>query len=272
MSSSVNIRQASNELSTIATAFVNARKSGTALTAYPGNLPETLEESYRVQDIAIELWGDTVAGWKVGRIPDPLIKPLGSHRLAGPIFSSQVWHVTGNEVINTPIINGGFAAVEAEFLLLLGEDAPAGKIQWTKEEAAELVASANIGIEIAASPYAKINIDGPTCVVSDFGNNAGVIVGPEIENWQKRPFSEWSCETFINGELVGTGTAENIPGGPYESLRFLLELTASRGLPLKKGCIVSTGAITGIHDITTSDSSRVSFGNDGIMYHRAIAP
>lgn len=271
MSNSVSDRQTSEDLSAIAASFVSARKAGKALGAYPGTLPETLDESYKVQDAAITLWGTEIAGWKVGRIPDPLIEPLGSHRLAGPIFSNQVWAAKNRDTVSTPIIRNGFAAIEAEFLLILGEDAPADKTCWTRAEAAELVTSANIGIEIAASPYPNINIDGPTCVVSDFGNNAGVIVGPEIENWKNRPFSEWTCSTHVNGKKVGVGSAESIPDGPYESLRFLLELTARRGLPPKKGCIVSTGAATGIHDITVGDSSEVSFGSDGILYHIATA-
>lgn len=253
----------------IAEKFVTARKSGISFETYPGVLPKTLQEAYAVQDEAINLWGDDIAGWKVGRIPDHLIETLGQHRLAGPIFRRLTWQADDQSVTSTPIIKGGFAAVEAEFLLILGQDAPAEKLNWTREEAAQLVASANIGIEIAASPYPNINVDGPTCVVSDFGNNAGVIVGPEIQGWKDRDFSEWACSTTINGQLVGTGTANDIPNGPFESLRFLLELSASRGRPLKKGCVVSTGAVTGIHDIEIGDASEVSFGKDGTLHHKA---
>jgi 2-keto-4-pentenoate hydratase len=261
----------SSSLAGIAEAFVNARKKGIPLIEYPGTLPATLQDAYHCQDKAINLWGDKVAGWKVGRIPDPLIKPLGCHRLAGPIFKDQVWPAEAGKAVSSEIIRGGFAAVEAEFLLILGEDAPNTKTSWTIEEASYLVSSANIGVEIAASPYSAINIDGPTCVVSDFGNNAGVIVGPEIAGWKSRPFSEWKCSTYINGKKVGEGTAEDIPNGPFESLRFLLELTAKRGMPLKQGCIISTGAVTGIHDIFIGDSSEVFFGSDGTLRHEAVA-
>jgi len=262
---------ASANITGIADAFVKARKAGAALSQYPGDLPDTLAESYQCQDTAIAAWGTAVAGWKVGRIPDPFIEKLGCHRLVGPIFEEEVWHSKDGSPVSTPIIRGGFAAVEAEFLLILGEDAPADKLEWTREEAAALVGSANIGVEIAASPYPNINIDGPTCVVSDFGNNAGVIVGPEIDGWQTRPFKNWAVSTHINGEKVGEGTAEDIPDGPYESLRVLLEITAARGLPLKKGCIISTGAVTGIHDIEVGDLSEIFFGADGTVRHEATA-
>ena len=74
------------------------------------------------------------------------------------------------------------------------------------------------------SPLATINKIGPLCVVSDFGNNNGIIVGPEIPNWRERAMTELTCETFIDGVSVGTGMAANVPGGPLESVRFVAEV------------------------------------------------
>jgi 2-keto-4-pentenoate hydratase len=57
------------------------------------------------------------------------------------------------------------------------------------------------------------------------------------------------AETFIDGVSVGKGGAASIPGSPLAALAFLLGHVASRGRPLKKGMLVTTGASTGIHDI-----------------------
>ncbi len=37
-----------------------------------------------------------------------------------------------------------------------------------------------IGIEIASSPLQNINDYGPAVVASDFGNNAGLLLGAEV--------------------------------------------------------------------------------------------
>ena len=53
--------------------------------------------------------------------------------------------------------------------------------------------------------------------ISDFGNNYGLIVGAPIDGLLDRPFEEWTCETHINGEHIGTANASGMPGGPVES-------------------------------------------------------
>ena len=51
----------------IARAFVDARRAGVSLPAYPGDRPETLAAAYAIQDTALALWGDRrIGGWKVG--------------------------------------------------------------------------------------------------------------------------------------------------------------------------------------------------------------
>ena len=48
---------------TTARAFVEARKAGRAIAAYPGERPLDLAEAYRVQDAAISLWRRAIGGW-----------------------------------------------------------------------------------------------------------------------------------------------------------------------------------------------------------------
>ncbi|MDX1293297.1 MAG: hypothetical protein R3265_10835, partial [Hyphomonas sp.] len=62
----------------------------------------------------------------------------------------------------------------------------------------------------------------------------------------------------IDGESVGQGVATSIPGGPVESLRFMLENAARRGMPLKKGMAVSTGAVTGVHVARVGQTATVT--------------
>ena len=250
----------------IAERFVQARLSAVALPDYPGPIPSDLATAYRIQDAAIGRWPDEVAGWKVGRINPPLDARFGVGRLAGPIFSRTVRPAEG--VVRCPIIRGGFAAVEAEFVFRLGQDLPADKTAWTLAEAAEIEGELHIGVEIAGSPLKTINALGPAVVVSDFGNNTGVIVGAAIPNWRER-LTGLSCETFIDGRSVGQGGAAAIPNGPLDAVRFLAEVCARRGRPLKAGQLVSTGAATGIHDIVVGQRSRVVF-DDGLIECEAV--
>jgi 2-keto-4-pentenoate hydratase len=254
----------------IAAAFVEARLRARALGAFPGQMPRRLAESYACQDAAIALWPDRIVGWKVGLIPQELPSDPGVGRLAGPLFARQVLTASPGEVVDFPVFDGGFSAVEAEYVLRLGRDAPAGKVEWAVDEGYALVESMHIGVETAGSPLATINKLGPTVVVSDFGNNAGLILGPEIPNWRERPLGSFTCRTVVAGQLVGEGGAMSLPGGPFEALKFLLELSAHRGRPLKAGELVSTGAATGIHEIAAGQTARVEFDGDGTIDCRAV--
>ena len=91
------------------------------------------------------------------------------------------------------------------------------------------------------------------------------ILGDLLEGWGEVADETYVCEAYIDGVLVGQGSAASIPGGPMESVRFLLQHTARRGRPLKAGQLVSTGAATGIHDILAGQHGRVSFGRHGAV-------
>jgi 2-keto-4-pentenoate hydratase len=250
------------ESDAVAEQFVRARLDALALTDFPGPVPSTLNSAYAYQDRAIALWPDNVAGWKVGRIGPPWLERVGEDRLVGPIFRRAIRLAPSEQLVEFPVFTGGFAAVEAEFVFRLAADAQSDKTHWTREEAGALVSALHVGIETAGSPLATINELGPTVVVSDFGNNAGLLLGPAIPDWRTRSFESLTCETFIEDRSVGRGGASSLPGGPLAALAFALGRCARRGLPMKAGYVISTGAATGIHDIRAGQSARVKF--DGV--------
>ncbi len=252
---------------TVANAFVAARRAAAPVFEYPGRRPATLTEAYQIQDEAIALWQDALLGWKVGRIHSPDAERLGTDRLIGPIFASSVLEafdpLTAATVHEMAVFTEGFAAVEGEYLVRIAADAPAGKLDWSLEEAHAMIGGVHVGLEIASSPYARINVDGPLVTISDFGNNAGLIVGPAFEGWRRFDLADWSVETQIDGASKGQGTASGLPGGPLASLQAALAIAASRGRPLQAGLWISTGAVSGVHEARPGMTARVSFQNGG---------
>ncbi len=237
---------------------------------FPGAIPPTLGDAYRVQDAAIRRWPDRIVGWKVGYISPELREPAGDERLIGPIFAGQVQLAEPGMSLDFPVFTGGFAAVEAELVFRLGADAPADKIHWTLDEAAALVADLHVGIETAGSPLATINELGPRVVVSDFGNNAGMLLGPKISDWRAARAPLLDCASFIDDRKVGEGSVETLAGGPLIALALALSRCARNGRPLRAGQLVTTGAVTGIHDIVAGQSARVDFGVYGSLCCHAV--
>ena len=249
----------------IAARFVAARCDAAPLAEFPGSLPADLDSAYSIQDIAIANWPRRIAGWKVGRIPVELEGRFGIDRLAGPIFDDTIQSVADGGNARMSAFQEGFAAIEAEYVAVIGRDAPRGKTSWAIEDAAAMIEELCIGLEVASSPLATINELGPTAVVSDFGNNAGLIVGPAIGDWRTRPLETMRCKTYIDGSEVGAGGAFNLTGGFVRSVQFLLELTAGRDMPLKAGDVIATGQTTGIHAVRAGQSAKIEFGNDGVV-------
>ena len=251
----------------IVEAFLQARRSAKALPAYPGAVPPTLDEAYRCQELAISRWPDRVAGWKVARIPPAWHAQYPAERLIGPAFARNVRYAQPGEVIECPVFSGGFAAVEAELVISLGADAPPERVEWTLDEAAELVGALHVGVEIASSPLATLNELGSGAVISDFGNNWGVVVGPSVADW--RSIDEIPAATFIDDAFVGRGTAF-VRQGALGALAFTLALCARRGRPLRQGDVISTGMITGVHDVRVGQQSRHVFEGCGEVSCRIV--
>lgn len=246
----------------VAQAFVTARRAKRALRAYPGIAPSDMSDAYQIQDIAIELDGRAVAGWKVGKIGSPNAERLGVNRLAGPIFGDSIVTTATGQVPAMPIFTDGFGAVEAEFLLHVSGNWD-GKVPARNLDVLPLLDAVNIGIEIASSPYHGINSDGPPVTASDFGNNHGLVLGPVLENWADVDFDSITVRVEIDGVEVGVDSTANMLDGPLGAVRFLLGNLADRGFDNNGGIWVSTGAITGVHDVKPGHSVRAVFEGVG---------
>lgn len=243
--------------------FLAARKAAQGLPEYPGTPPHTLQDGYAVQDVALKLVTDQVAGWKVGRILPPKTEQYGSDWLAGPIFAPTVVAADGH----APglVFAEGFGAVEAEFLFRIGSKPQLDQTRFTLEEAAALIEAVHIGIEIASSPFPGINTLGPAVTISDFGNNNGLLVGPEILDWRNGDYATQEVVTRIDGEEIGRGVAASFVDGALGSVRFLIENLISRGIDIQPGWWISTGAVTGVHPVKPGQVAEADFGPYGVL-------
>lgn len=243
----------------IAQAFVAARRARQGFADYPGTMPQTLDEAYAIQARAIALFGKPVAGWKVGRVPDPLVAQFGDNRLAGPIFADTIVWAEEGQVPEMGIFRDGFGAAEAEYLVKLAALPSDFDRPWTNAEILPYVADLRVGIEIASSPFAGINGHGPAVTISDFGNNNGLLIGYRISS--EEDFLSLPVSLTIDGEVAGTGTAGTMLDGPIGAVRFLFE-RAAKGLPLAEGQWISTGAVTGVHPVAAGATVVAQFGPD----------
>ncbi|HET9561026.1 MAG TPA: hypothetical protein VFP01_02885 [Propionibacteriaceae bacterium] len=241
----------------VAAQLVAARREGRSLTRFPGVVPASMAEAYQIQELAMSRWQDSLVGWKIGYISADRRTAGDPDRLVGPIWRQQ-FHLSEEQAspVEVGIFTSGFAAVEAELVIRLGHDLPDHeKSGWTAEEAADLEQRLLVAIEVASSPIPDINSLGPTVIAADFGNNNGLVLGSVLADWPSGAPVQLAC--YIDGQLIGEGSAENLPGGIHHGLATALNILASRGQPVRAGMVFATGAITGIHPIEPEQHCRV---------------
>jgi 2-keto-4-pentenoate hydratase len=259
-----------NNAKAIADIFAKARRTGRALQAFPLAQPATLAAAYAVQEHTIAGLSDPLAGWKVAAIKPELRDSLGASRLAGPIVRLIDARLADDRTVEIPVIEGGFAAVEAEFAFLIGSDLPMGSAHLSHAELADAVASLHVAAEIAGSPLATLSDLGPTAVIADHGNNVAIIIGDAVADWRSRPLDTLVSKTTVDGVIVGEGGAARLSDGPIGALAFLVEHLASRERFLKAGDWVSTGATTGVHRVAPGAFAELQFGDVGSLSIRIV--
>ncbi|GGA73899.1 2-keto-4-pentenoate hydratase [Neiella marina] len=251
-----------DEIVQTAETLASARFSGGLLEGFPGRVPGTLDEAYQVQDLVISAAPEPIVGWKIGMIPPELREQYGAERIIGPVFDN-VNHFLGrahddNEKIVLPVFAGGFIAVEAEIVIEIGQDIEPGSVD-TAGGVEHLVKAMYAGVEIASSPVPDLNSYGPAAIISDIGNQHGMVIGPVIENWQT-VLAETTVETIINDESINQAPANGIHNGQLGALAFFIDCCAKRGIKVPAGTMILTGATTGVHETLVNSFSTVKYG------------
>lgn len=255
----------------IVDAFHAARLAASPLADYPGGaVPATLADAYAIQQESIAAWPDRVVGWKVAAIAAQWREAYPGERVYGPVFARSLF-IAGNDAVDFPVIQGGYAAAEAEFALRLADDFPTGRPFATVAELQPYVAAVHAAIEMAGSPLPTLSALGPGAVVSDFGNNTGLVIGPALAGFFSREATAWPVAADVDGTPVGTGSADKVPGGPLAALLFLANALVDAGSTLHPGDWISTGASTGVHPVTVGATVDVRFDGQPAIALRIVA-
>ena len=260
-----------SSLSSLSQNLIAAREERKALADFPGSLPDGPAEAYAIQSECIAGWVDTLVGWKVAGLKADLHEEFKAKRQSGPVFKNNLFTNDGSQSTQVPVFPEGSSAVEAEFVILLGDVTHLPTSNLTEQDVISVIEKVYIGVEIAGSSIHQVHSHGTLAGICDFGNNAGVIIGPEVENWQKVGLSNINVNVKLDGEEVGSANAKPSLDGPLGALTYLFEHLAQRSHKVEKGMYVSSGAITGAHRAGAGANSEVSFKGIGTINLKLVA-
>jgi 2-keto-4-pentenoate hydratase len=215
---------------------------------------KTEKEAYRVQDaVFAALWsGARPAAWKVGG-PSEKVEPT-----AAPIPPENLLHSPASVAGATMHMIG----VEAEVAFRLAKDLPPRTRPYSERAVAAAVGEALVAIELCDTRLANWKKTSGLWKLADFQNNNGLVVGSGTKDWQKVDFLEQEVEFRIGARVVKAKGTHSF-GNPFRLLPWLAQHCAKRGLGLRAGDVITTGAWTGLEIAQAGDKVTARFPGIG---------
>lgn len=197
----------------------------------------TDEEAYRVQhSVFAELWpGARPAGWKVGG-PSDQVTPT-----AAPIPPERVLRSPASVQASASHLIG----VEAEVAFCMARDLPPRSKPYSERAVAAAVGEVLVAIELCGSRLANWKDSSGLWKLADFQNNSALVVGSGTKDWQAIDFTQQAVEFAIDGRVVRAKGAHPF-GNPFRLMPWIVKHSIKRGLGLRAGDVVTTGAWTGL--------------------------
>ena len=205
--------------------------------------PVSLSEAYDVQDEVHRLfraagWGD-LAGHKIALTSQAVQELCGVDQPAGGAIFARTVHASPATVRLADFMHLG---LEFELGVRLGADLPASGAPCTRLSVAGAVATCMPAFELLEDRGADYGDLDAASILTDKCWCGGVVLGPEIANWQGLDLTSAPVELFWNGQIVDRGVTGAAMGHPFEGLAWLANLLAGRGRAMQAGEIVITGS------------------------------
>jgi 2-keto-4-pentenoate hydratase len=205
-----------------ASAIVSARQARVQIPALSGELaPASVEEAYAIQDASMRLLGP-LGGWKLA---------IGADLSCSPMPAQAILPTPAKLLADRPY------KIEAEVGIMIGQDL---EEQQSADTIRAAIASVHPAIELVLSRFS-----GPAPKVqglADCQSNEAVIVGTAIDGWAGSGPASSRMALSIGGETVAANSDGVWLEAMLAPLAWLANHARARGLPLRKGHFIITGA------------------------------
>jgi 2-keto-4-pentenoate hydratase len=209
----------------------------------PALFPATLDEAYAAQEALqarlVPERGEIV-GWKIAITTAVMQELMGmSSPAAGAVFASRL-HQSPVRIACADLVN---AAVECEIGVRLGADLPGGARPYDRDSVGAAVEACMASIELIDDQGADYKATRAFDLVANNAWNGGVVLGPAVTDWRRLDLARLQGTMSIGGRMMGEGRGADVMGHPFNALAWLANHLATRGRPLRRGMVVSTGSI-----------------------------
>ena len=207
----------------------------------PPDKPTTVSDAYDIQDRYVALLraehGEAV-GYKVGLTSAAMQKFCGiDHPIAGVVLASRV--VRSGATVRRA--DYGRLGLEFEIAVRIKSDIPVVAAPCTAEMVAPHIGGVCAAIELVddrGADYSRLDV---LSLVADNSWNGGIVLSEFAATWPDlEPVLGRASKDHA---AIGEGHGRDILGHPFNSVAWLATQLNSRGVGLKAGQIVMTGAV-----------------------------
>ncbi len=215
-----------------------ARQSGELVEGLPPEAaPRDDADAFAIQQLVLDLVGDSVAGWKCATPPGraPSGACLGR---AGFIQSPGQLKFRADRAMG----------IEAEIAFRLGADLPgrADGEPYTRDDIVAAVAGALPVLELVQSRYVDRQSVPEPVSLADSISNFGLVLGDAVTDWPTLDLSRLRVTLRFGDDVQVDGVGGNPSGDPLLPVVWLANRLPSLGMHLRAGEIVTTGSCTGL--------------------------
>ncbi|MCG8545700.1 MAG: hypothetical protein MJE12_15980 [Alphaproteobacteria bacterium] len=241
--------------------LIAARRDNRVIDALPDDAaPQTLAESYAIQDAIIAGIGLPLAGWKVALTNDQAKAMVGaSEPAAGPLFTPHILP-SPDAIADPPAVIAGF---ECEFAVCLGADIPASGAPYTADSVRGAIDSLHPAIEVVGLRIGNRPELGVNGIVADHAGNNRLVYGDAVADWQSLDLPSCAVRHLVDDEEAAASSGANVLGNPLNALAWLANHLAGRGYEMKAGEWITTGAATGPLPAPPGSTVTADFGDLG---------
>lgn len=193
--------------------------------------------AYAVQDAQLLQLGP-VGGWKVGSKGD------GSEPGCAPLPASCV--LPSDTMLAGP--QWRLRGLEVELALRVGRDFDPGNALPSREELIGVFDAVMPAIEVVETRLGKVPCENPWAAMADLQCHGALVLGPAVPMPAVAPeLKDVVASLAIDGREEARTSGGN-PADLWPMLAWLARHCSLRGMPFRKGQVVTTGSCTGLHN------------------------
>jgi 2-keto-4-pentenoate hydratase len=234
--------------------------SGETITALPPTLrPATLEDGWRIQR-AMDVHAGPPAGWKIAATSAAGQAHIGADGpLAGRLYRRCL--VDSGDELDAGALT--MRVAEAEFAFRMAADVPGANGPPDRARVLAAVGALVPAIEVPDTRFEDMLSAGLPSMLADALCCGFLVVGDDVDDWDADALAAHAVNMRRNGVTVARGHGRDVLGDPVDALVWLARHLHERGLGLRAGDVVTTGACTPAKPIASGDALTAEFGAFG---------